>query len=104
MGPFCNNHNRTVLSRVQAVAILEAHKHAICGVFVISRINLKMSKGKGTELGVVCDLVLIVSNGCPTKTCAAPPMLPASSSFVVEEGRMSLRSRVTFVAISSNLS
>ena len=25
----------------------------------------------------------MVSNGCPTRTCAAPPTLPAMSSFIV---------------------
>ena len=36
-----------------------------------------------TELGAICARVLIVSNGCPTRTCAAPPTLPAMSSLIV---------------------
>jgi len=36
-----------------------------------------------TELGAIWARVLIVSSGCPTKTCAAPPKLPAMSSLTV---------------------
>lgn len=40
-------------------------------------------KKSGTELGAICARVLIVSSGWPTSTCAAPPTLPASSSFTI---------------------
>jgi hypothetical protein len=40
----------TALSSGQAVAIEKAHKHAICGVIVISRGYLKAGKGKGLNL------------------------------------------------------
>src|SRR3954453_15589366 len=36
-----------------------------------------------TELDAICARVLIVSNGCPTRTWAAPPALPAMSSLTV---------------------
>lgn len=34
-------------------------------------------------LGAIWARVFIVSNGCPTRTWAAPPTLPARSSFIV---------------------
>lgn len=37
-----------------------------------------------TELGAIWARVLIVSKGCPTRTWAAPPTLPASNSLMVD--------------------
>ena len=42
-----------------------------------------MKERNETELGAIWARVLIVSSGCPTKTCAAPPKLPAMSSLTV---------------------
>jgi hypothetical protein len=42
-----------------------------------------MRERNETELGATWARVLIVSSGCPTKTCAAPPKLPAMSSLTV---------------------
>ena len=38
-----------------------------------------------TELGAIWARVLTVSRGCPTRTCAAPPKLPAMSSLTVSK-------------------
>lgn len=44
-----------------------------------------MKERKETELGAIWARVLIVSSGCPTKTWAAPPKLPAISSLTVSK-------------------
>lgn len=38
--------------------------------------------------GAIWALVFMVSSGCPTRTCAAPPALPAMSSFTVLRSAM----------------
>ena len=57
------------------------YKHVLCSLQVSPSVSC--TEKLSTELGAICARVLIVSNGCPTMTCAAPPTLPARSSFIV---------------------
>ena len=41
--------------------------------------------------GAVCTRTLTISNGCPTSTCATPPVVPAKISLVASFSGMMVR-------------
>jgi len=55
----------------------------LCSHTVPESVMIIPGTSKSYSLDAICARVLMVSSGCPTRTCAAPPALPAMSSFIV---------------------
>jgi len=83
MGPFCilwSAPYRRKTRRGLQTYLLRCKPHTIS-----LRLDVKFSRH---SRGAIWALVLMVSSGCPTRTCAAPPTLPAMSSLTVLRSAM----------------
>ena len=66
----------------------KAHKHVPCDTRWHTVSLLLEIESDRHSRGAIWALVFMVSSGCPTSTCAAPPTLPAMSSLTVLRSAM----------------